>query len=107
MAITEYLNQLVTHYPRSSYNTYGEQVDSSSGVEYDSRFEPVTKQVRLPNGDMKTIDARCFVNGNPVIGVDDRIDYDSIKYRVFSVKKNIDGQGNVHHLPLMLIKWIN
>ena len=106
MAINDYLNQTVTHYARGSYDGYGREVDGATTV-YNARVELFTKQLLLPNGETTLIDGRCFINGNPEISIDDRIDYNSVKYRIFGKKENVDGQGAVHHITLTLQKSTN
>lgn len=107
MSLKQYLNQTVTHYARSSYNTYAEQVDAGSGTTHNARVELKTIRRMLPNGEIKVIDGKVFIMGDPGISIDERIDYSGIKYRVFAVKGNVDGQGNIHHTTIEIAKWIN
>jgi hypothetical protein len=107
MALSQYLNQTVTHYTRSGYDSYAREVDAGVGTGYSARVQLVTKRILLPNGEIMTIDALCFIAGEPGIEIDDRIDYKGVKYRVHGKKENVDGQGNVHHVTLQLAKSTN
>jgi hypothetical protein len=107
MSFASLTNQTITHYPRTAYNTYGEQTDSASGVDYKARVELKTMRRLQVNGEVKIIDGKVFILDDPGILIDERVDYNSVKYRVHSVKQNVDGQGNVHHVTLEIKKWVD
>lgn len=98
------MNQTVTLYSKSSYNRYGrEQV--GSGTDYKCRAEEVSKARLTPTGEQVMINLILYMDSTVSVSIDDRATYNSEEYKVFSVKKPIDGSGNTHHLKLELIKW--
>lgn len=105
MSFASLLNQSITHYPKTSFDKYGREVDGAA-VAYKARVQEVTKSRLLPNGDVTTIDAVCFLFGDPSINIHDRIDYGGTKYRVFGRKTGVDRNGAVHHIQLELQKTI-
>lgn len=105
MSIDSLLNQIVTHYPESSFDRYGAEVDSVTGTQYKARVQLVTKTRLLPNGQVVQTDVLCDVVGDPSIARGDRLDYLAVKYRVYTKKQAIDGIGNVHHTRFELQKW--
>lgn len=106
MALAQYLHQTVSHYPRTSYDGYGRETETTA-TDYLARVVLMTKRLMLPNGEFMTVDASCVVLDDPAIAIDDRIDYLGVKYRVHGIKKAVDGQGNVHHITMQLVKWVN
>lgn len=104
MGILGLFNQTVTLYSRSSYNEFGREV-VGSGVTYKARVQPVTKTRLLPNGETVRIDSIVYAEPGMLVNIDDRIDYDSSKYKVFGKSLAVDGAGKTQHIKLELIEW--
>jgi hypothetical protein len=104
MSLPGLLNQLITLYPKSSYDSSGREV-VGSGTNYKCRFQETTKRKMLPNGSLLTIDAIAYVQGNPTVSTDDRVSYGGNYFKIFAKYAAVDGQGNVNHLKLELLKW--
>ena len=97
-------NQTITLYSKSSLNRYGREV-VGSGTDYNARVQETTKVRLLPNGQQVMIMAIVYLNNAVSVAVNDRVDFNSEKYKVFSLNKAVDGQGNTNHIKLELIKW--
>jgi len=104
MSLGGLLNQTINHYPKSSYGADGRAVDGIV-VTMSARFIAKTKRILLPSGDTLTIDAYAIVDQDESINTNDRIDYDGQKYKVVDIYKAPDGNGDVHHQEVKLIKW--
>jgi len=59
----------------------------------------------MPNGQTKIIEAVVYLKSGLNININDRVDYGSDKYQVFSKSEPVDGNGNTNHLKLDLTKW--
>jgi hypothetical protein len=104
MSYSGLLNQIITLYPKSSYNAQGREVNGS-GTTYKARFEKKTKRKLMDNGQLVLIEATVFVKSDFPATIDDRIDYGTDKYRVFNKYDCIGANGEVHHIELQLIRW--
>lgn len=104
MSVTSLMNQTITKYVRSSYNSQGREV-LGSGTSVRARIQAKKKNILLPNGTVFTIDALVFVPCNTIINVDDKVTFDSQNYKVYAKYPAIDGMGNTSHLELQLVKW--
>ena len=104
MSIAGLLNQSITVYGKSSYNSEGREV-VGSGTSISARVQPKTKRKLLPNGSVINIDAIAFVASDASIDTDDRVDLGSDKYKVLSKYAVPGADGTTHHIELELIKW--
>ena len=104
MSLAGLLNQSITHYPRASYGADG-RVTTGTGSVISSRFMVKTKRILLPNGNTLTIDAYAIMDSDDSVNTNDRIDYDSQKYKVVDIYKVPDSNGDIHHQEVRLIKW--
>jgi len=105
MSIKGFFNQEITLYPKSSRNRYG-RVVIGSGTDYNARFQKVSKSRLLPNGQTLLIAGIMYAKSGLSININDRVDYGTDYYKVWGKTEPVDGQGNVHHLKLELIKWV-
>jgi hypothetical protein len=98
------LNQTLTLYSKSSYDSYGREV-VGTGSSVKCRVQETTKQKLLPNGSLITINAIAYVPGGTTIAIDDRIDVGTTKYKVYGIYNAVDGSGDTNHIKLELTKW--
>lgn len=105
MSLLGLLNQTITIYAKSSYNTEGREV-MGSGTSIKCRFQQTTKRKLLPNGNLQTIDAIVYVPSTTSINTDDKVTFGSTNYKVFGKYAAIDGKGQTNHLKLELIRWL-
>lgn len=105
MSIKGFFNQEVTLYPKSSRNRYG-RVVIGDGTDYNARFQKVSKTKLLPNGQVVLVTGVMYAKEDLDIDLNDRVDYGDDYYKVWGRTESIDGQGNIHHLKLELIKWV-
>lgn len=105
MSITGLLNQTLTLYGKSSYNSEGREV-VGSGSSVKCRFQRTTKRRVLPDGSLLTIDAIVYVAGDTSINTDDKVTFGGDNYKVAGIYSAVDGAGSTNHLKLELIKWI-
>lgn len=105
MTLLLLLNQSISFYGRANYDAYGKEVFGSATT-YKARVQEVTKSRLLPSGQTVTIDAICYMEGDLTVAANDRVDYSGRRYKVHGFSKAVDGQGNVHHTKLELIKWV-
>lgn len=104
MSLNGLLNQTISITSRTGYNPYGrETVSGAASVQ--SRFQKQTKQKFLPNGSIITIEAVCYVPGDTVVAIDDKVTYQATDYKVYGIYAAIDGRGDTNHLKLELTKW--
>lgn len=104
MTVRAFFNQIMTVYPKASYNRYG-RVVTTTGTEENCRFQKGTRSVLMPNGQTKVIEGIIYTKAGLSVNINDRIDYAGDKYQVFSKSEPVDGSGNVNHLKLELTKW--
>jgi len=104
MKPTNFFNQSITLYSKSSYNRYGREV-IGTGTSYKARVQLTNKSRLLLNGQVQVIDAIAYVQPDLTVAVNDRIDVGSNKYKVQGIYTAVDGQGNTNHIKLELIKW--
>ena len=105
MPIGHLLNQVVNIYPLVRFDEYGKEVEGTP-VQYKARFQRVSKTKMLPTGQLTTIDGIVYIAGDPDVDLNYRVNYGTDRYKVFSKTTQIDGQGNVDHIKLELIKWL-
>lgn len=98
------LNQVITIYPETSYNSQGREV-VGTGVTVKARIQPKQKTRLKPNGEVQVIDAKAYVLPSITVNIDDRVDYGSFKYKVVSKYPVPDGLGNTDHIELELALW--
>ncbi|MBC8552546.1 MAG: hypothetical protein H8D23_23195 [Candidatus Brocadiales bacterium] len=104
MAVTDFFNQTITLYNKSSYDKYGKMV-VGSGTSVSARVQEDTKNVVLTNGQVITILATVYVAPSTTVSVNDKVTYSSVNYKVFRKYKTVDGKGDANHIKLELIKW--
>lgn len=104
MSLIGLLNQTISIAGKSSYNSEGREI-VGSGTSVKCRFQQTTKRRLMPNGNLQTIDAIVYVPGTTTVTTDDKVTYAAVTYKVFSIYAAINGQGNVDHYKLELIKW--
>ena len=104
MAVTDFFNQTITLYNRSSYDKFGKMV-VGSGTSVSARVQENTKDVVLTNGQIITILATVYVAPATTVSVNDKVTYDSTNFKVHRKYKTVDGLGTVSHIKLELIKW--
>lgn len=104
MSLTGLLNQTISLYSKSGYDRYGRETVGSS-TDYYARAEQVSKSKLLPNGQMINVSLIVYIKPSVTININDKITYDSVDYKVFSVSKPVDGSGVLHHTKLECIKW--
>ncbi len=104
MSIQTLTNQSITIYPKSGFDKFGRAV-TTTGVSEKARVQKTTKQRLLPNNTLVVIEAVAYVRQDSVANVDDRIDYDSQKYKVYGKYEAKDGAGVTSHYKLELVKW--
>lgn len=104
MSLTGLLNQTVSLYTRTSYDRYGREVVGSS-VDYYGRVQEVSKSKLLPNGQTIIISLIVYIKPTVSININDKITYNSVNYKVFSVTKPVDGSGVLHHIKLECTRW--
>ena len=105
MGLLGLLNQKITLYAKSSYNSEGREV-VGAGSSIKCRFQRTTKRSLLPNGSLQTIDAIVYVPPGTTIATDDKVSFSSVDYKVFGKYDAVDGQGDINHIKLELIKWL-
>ena len=98
------MSQTVTIARRSSRDRYGKSTFGAA-VSSPARFELSEKRRLLPNGDLVIIAGRVFLPADVSVDTDDRLTYDSVNYRVFSVDTIAGGSGKTHHLELDVTRW--
>ena len=106
MGLQGLLNQTITIYAKSSYNSEGREV-VGAGSSIKCRFQQTTKRKLMPNGNLQTIDAIVYVPGDTSINTDDKVAFNSVNYKVFGKYAAVDGAGETNHIKLELIKWLS
>ena len=104
MSLLGLMNQTITKYAKSSYNSEGREV-VGSGSSVKCRFQKRTVRRLLPNNSVVTIDAVVYMPGDTSISNDDKVSFESVNYKVFAVYEAVDGAGVKNHLKCELIKW--
>ena len=103
MSYTGLLAQTVTIKGRSGHDSYGRE-NVGAGVNYSARFQQVSKDILLPNGEMLHIDGIVFLISTATVSTDDRLTFGGIDYKVVS-KEIVIGQSSTHHIELKVQKW--
>lgn len=104
MSIHGLLNQTITITASTGSDAYGRSTfDTGSSIK--SRFQRVTKQRLMANGDVILLEAIVYVMPNVSVSVNDKVTYQSTDYRVFSKNESVDGGGAVRLIKLELTKW--
>jgi len=76
------------------------------GTDYNARFKKISKTKLLPNGQVLMITGLMHAKADLDININDRVDFGDDYYKVWGKTEPVGGQGNVHHLRLELIKWV-
>ncbi|MBU1110785.1 hypothetical protein KKB83_04155 [Patescibacteria group bacterium] len=100
-----FFNQTITVATKTANNRYG-RATFGTGTDQNARFQKKNKEKLLPNGQLVTIEAIVYCKGSLSININDKITYGSDNYKVYSKSEAIDGEGNINHLKLELIKWL-
>lgn len=98
------LNQEVTIEPFSSNDGYGKPTYGTA-VDYKARVELKEKRRMMPNGEIVVTNGVVILSKDATVDTDDRLTYDSTKYRVFSVNKAVGGSGRLHHQTVEIMLW--
>lgn len=104
MAVTDFFNQTITLYNRTSYNKYGKLV-VGSGTSVSCRVQEGTKNIVTPDGQNITILAVVYVSPSTTVSVNDKVAYNSVDYKVYRKYVTVDGSGTANHIKIELIKW--
>lgn len=104
MSAESLMRQTATHYAKTSYDGYGNQV-LSSGSDIECRFQPKTKRKLLDNGDVVTIVATCYVPKSTTISSGDKVTYSGANYQVLDVYPTPNGEGQTEFIRVDLVKW--
>lgn len=104
MSLLGLLNQTITIYSKTGYNRQGRET-VGSGTSVSARVQPTTKRRLLDNGSIQLIDLIAYVPSTTTVATDDRVDFSSNKFKVFSRYEAIDGNGQTNHIKLELIRW--
>lgn len=104
MSLSSLQNQTVTHYSKGSYNIDGRAV-VGAGTSIRARVEVKTRHLPLPNGQVKIVDALAFYPSTATVVMNDRVDYNGVKYKVVGISPAIDGDGNTHHIEVELTRY--
>lgn len=104
MSILGLFNQSIVIYPKSGYDKFGKPTNSTPAT-VSARVQKTTRQRLLPNNSLVLILAIVYVPATTVVSVEDKVTYQSIDYKVFSVNEAVKGDGSVHHIKLELQKW--
>ena len=105
MTIAGLLNQTITIYNKTGFDSFGKP-NLSSGVSARARVQQVTKQRVLPNNVVVTIYAIMYVGPSVTVNVDDRITHGGVDYKVFSRNVQVDDRGATNHYKLECTKWL-
>lgn len=106
MQISMLFNQALTVYGKTSYNEYGREVLGSASI-VRARIQQTSKRRLMPDNSILTTDAICYIAGDNVVYTDDKISFGGVDYKVFSVSKIVDGQGNIDHLKIEVFRWVS
>lgn len=104
MSLQSLLNQSLVIQSRSAYNAQGREVLGATTTVL-GRVQPKQKTIFSPTGELITIDAVAYLKPTTTVSIGDKITYSSESYKVYGKYSVPDGQGNVNHIKLNLIKW--
>lgn len=104
MSIQNLLQQQATIYPKSGYNKYGRD-QSGAGTTYYCRFQNTTKTILMPDQQVVLLVGVFYFNGSVSINTEDRITYQGVSYKAFSVNGGIDGRGTQRLIKVQVTKW--
>jgi hypothetical protein len=104
MSLDSLANQPATHYPSSATNEYGDATFGTSAA-IKVRFQRTAKTKKLPTGETVTIEGVMYIPGDRTFSQGDKVVYGGQNYKIFSVKTDIDGQGNTFMSKVELLKW--
>jgi hypothetical protein len=98
------LNQTITIYSKTGFDAYGrESVGTATTAK--GRMEVGNKNYLKPNGETVTIDAILFLGADVTISIDDKVNFNSVNYKVTYLNKIVGGSGSTDHLELALQQW--
>lgn len=104
MSIANLLRQTATIYTKSGYNKFGRDV-SGDGTQVVCRFQNQTKTKLMPNQEVVQLVGVFYFLGTVTINTEDRIVYNSLNYKVFSVNGFVDGRGDQRMIKCEVQKW--
>lgn len=104
MSLNGLLNQTITLYTKTSYNRYGREV-VGTGTDYKARVQEVSQSKLLPNNQVVLVNLVVYLNPDVSVSINDKITYETVDYKVYSVSKPVDGGGNRHHVKCECTKW--
>ncbi len=104
MSITNLLAQTATIYPKSGYNKFGRDT-SGAGTLVRCRFQNVTKTKLQPDQSVIVLVGTFYFDGSVTINTEDRILYNSLSYKVFTVNDSVDGRGRTRLIRVDVQKW--
>lgn len=71
------------------------------------RFQQTTKVISTPQRERDPIDGLVWLPAGTVVGIGDKLTFDSKGYRVMRIEPIVDGRGVTRHLELMVQNWNN
>lgn len=104
MSIQNFLQQTAVIYPKSGRNKFGRDA-SGSGTSTKCRFQNKTKLIVLANQQPVQLVGIFYFDGAVTINTEDRITYNGVSYKVFSINGNIDGHGIQRMIKVEVEKW--
>lgn len=104
MSSLSLMNQSISVYQRSSYDSHGREVVGSATTVV-ARIQQKTRNVFMANRELVTILATAYVPPGTTVSIDDKVSFASQTMKVFSKYEVPDGSGNVDHIKLELIRW--
>lgn len=99
-----FFNQSITVSSKTGNNRYA-RATFGEGDENNARFQIKNKSRLLPNGQVVMIEAIMYCKGDLNININDKVVYGTNNYKVYSKSEAIDGEGNINHLKLEVVKW--
>ena len=100
-----FFNQTITVASKTGNNRYA-RATFGTGADNNARFQIYNKTKLLPNGQVVMIEAIVYCKGTLDLSINDKVTYGSDNYKVYGKREAIDGEGNINHLKLELIKWL-
>lgn len=98
------MNQSGTISTKTGNDQYGRNQFSTT-VTVSCRLQLQTKTRFLPNGQTLIIDGIVYLPANTTVEINDKFTYAGVVYKIHSKYSPIDGEGNVNHIKVEIIKW--
>lgn len=104
MSIASLQRQSVIIYNKTSLDKYGRET-VGSGTVYNARVNLKDRNKMAANNEIKTINGNVILPPNATVNINDRLDYNGVKYKIFSKNVAVGGGGQVHHITVEIIRW--